>query len=533
VSNFDLPNIRPDAAPDFTDASACAKWLQSLPLINVSTSHERLLGQLEELNACAIAPAERLKILELLREPVSFVQVEHSKKFSSRPAPLAKPEREFLHSAHALWDALSSGYQHCLQAIAGGGPGKNAALIAQRVLWCTGQKMIAYYQAYQHVGEHEWKLLHGVYALAEERGAAGDEVPHPVRKGKDTTCTETYAQILLLDLAYPGKLTLRQIELISHWIEYWARKVSVGRTAATAGDSVAPLIVDLAGVAGASRRLAEGDNTRVLEIQELGSSLRKRIGRLRKGETPAALGLGEDVTAQLADSLLVMLYRRWCEDKQSRAHPRRGTSGTAQICTGMAAMHFFVTGRSFQMRGGSRKISQVQHEEIATFGRVATRHEEAPATTTTFPVETWQIKDESASGLRLERIDPAAASRLVLGQLLGIRPADAKAFLLCTIRWLSVSPEFGLCIGVQILPGIPLGVAIRAPDAGVAAEQYTQALMLPAVAALQTPETLVLPAGWFKADREIEVFNERAGQVRLLSIIDRGADFERVTFEIA
>ncbi|HEY6720324.1 MAG TPA: hypothetical protein VI363_01685, partial [Burkholderiales bacterium] len=122
---------------------------------------------------------------------------------------------------------------------------------------------------------------------------------------------------------------------------------------------------------------------------------------------------------------------------------------------------------------------------------------------------------------------------LVLGQLLGIRPADAKAFLLCTIRWISVSTEFGLCIGVQILPGIPLGVAIRAPDAGVAAEQYTQALMLAAVAALQTPETLVLPAGWFKVDREIEVFNERAGQVRLLSIIDRGADFERVTFEIA
>ncbi|HEY6241588.1 MAG TPA: hypothetical protein VIW78_12235 [Burkholderiales bacterium] len=532
MSIFDLPGIRPDAAPDFTDASGCAKWLQSLPLINVATSHERLLGQIEELNACSIAPAERLKILELLREPVTFVQVEHSKKFSSRPAPLAKQEREFLHGAHALWDALSCGYQHCLQALEGGASGKNAALMAQRVLWSTGQKMIAYYQAYQQVGEREWKLLHNVYALAEERGVAGDEVSHPARKGKDTTCTETYAQILLLDLAYPGKLTPRQIELISHWLEYWARKVSVGRTATADGGSVAPLIVDLSGAAGASRRAAEGDRTRVREIPELGSSLRKRVGLLRKGETPASLGLGEDVTAQLADSLLVMLYRRWCEDKQSRAHPRHGTSGTAQICTGMAAMHFFVTGRAFQMRGASRQISHVQHDEIATFGRLATRHEDAPGTTPNFPVETWQIKDESASGLRLERIDPAAASRMVLGQLLGIRPADAKAFLLCTIRWLSVSPAFELRIGVQILPGIPLGVAIRATDAGAAAEKYTQALMLPAVAALQTPETLVLPIGWFKPNREIELFTERAGQVRLASVVDRGADFERVNFEV-
>jgi len=75
--------------------------LKSLPLINVGPSHVRLLGQLDELNAYTIAPAERLKILELLREPVSFVQKEHSKKFASRPAPLAKPEREILANVHA------------------------------------------------------------------------------------------------------------------------------------------------------------------------------------------------------------------------------------------------------------------------------------------------------------------------------------------------------------------------------------------------------------------------------------------------
>src|SRR5437867_12887106 len=139
MSNFDPPSVKPRAAPDFTDSSGCAKWLQSLPLINVGPSHVRLLAQLDELNACNIAPAERLKILELLREPVSFVQKEHSKKFSSRPAPLTKPEREILHSVQALWDALSYGYQHCLKAVAGGASATSAALIGQRVLWCTGQ----------------------------------------------------------------------------------------------------------------------------------------------------------------------------------------------------------------------------------------------------------------------------------------------------------------------------------------------------------------------------------------------------------
>ena len=527
MSSFDPPSIKPDAAPDFTDSSGCAKWLKSLPLINVGPSHVRLLGQLDELNAYTIAPAERLKILELLREPVSFVQKEHSKKFASRPAPLAKPEREILANVHALWDALSYGYQHCLKAVVGGASGLSAALIGERVLWCTGQKIVAYYHAYQDVRESEWKLLHGVYALVEGKGVAGDEVADPAHKGRSTTCTGTYAQVLLIDLANPGKLTPRQVELISLWLERWIPKVSIGRAPAAAGEGVAPLVVDLSAAAGASRRTAEGDAIRVMDIHDLGSSVRKRIGLLRKGETPAALGLGEDVTTPLAESLLTMLHRRWCEDKQSRAHPRHSASGAAQTCSGIAAVHYFVTGRAFPTSGSSRQISQVQHEQIATLGRVAMRHGDEPGPPPDFAVETWQIKDESASGLRLARVDPAASSRLMLGQLLGIRLGDAKA-LLCTVKWLSVSVEFELRIGVQILPGIPQGVAVKAADA---AEQTAPAFLLPAVAALQAPETLVVPAGWFKPQRELEVLTDRPGKLRLTAVTDRGADFERVTFE--
>src|SRR2546430_802118 len=285
---------------------------------------------------------------------------------------------------------------------------------------------------------------------------------------------------------------------------------------------------------GCGRRLRhepEGDTTRVLDIEELGSSVRKRVGLLRKGETPAALGLGEDVTAPLAESLLTMLYRRWCEDKQSRAHPRHSSSGTAQICSGMAAVHYFVTGRVLSVRGGPQKISQVQHEQIATLGRVATLHEDEPSPTPDFAVETWRIMDESASGLRLARVDAAASSRLMLGQLLGIRLSDAKAFLLCAVKWLSVSVEFELRAGVHILPGIPQGAAIRPIGAPAAAEQYTPAFLLPAVAALQAPETLVVPAGWFKPNREGEVLTERNGKLRPASVIERGAAFRAGTFE--
>ena len=80
MSNFDLPSISADANPDFTDAESCAAWLQTVPLINVAPSHNRLLGQLEELNCFEVEPTERLRILELLAEPTAFVQIEQAKK---------------------------------------------------------------------------------------------------------------------------------------------------------------------------------------------------------------------------------------------------------------------------------------------------------------------------------------------------------------------------------------------------------------------------------------------------------------------
>jgi hypothetical protein len=173
----------------------------------------------------------------------------------------------------------------------------------------------------------------------------------------------------------------------------------------------------------------------------------------------------------------------------------------------------------------------VQHQQIATLGRIVSPGEERIGTAVNFPVESWQIRDESATGVRLERTDPAAILRLNLNQLLGIRLADAKNFLVCTVRWLSVSPEFELGIGIQILPGVPVGVSAR--PAGVTTEKSVPALMLPATAALQSPDSLVLPAGWFKPDRIIEVGADTVRKVRLTESIERGADFERVAFVAA
>ena len=64
-------------------------------------------------------------------------------------------------------------------------------------------------------------------------------------------------------------------------------------------------------------------------------------------------------------------------------------------------------------------------------------------------------------------------------------------------------------------------------------EKYVPAFALGAVPALGAPATLVLPAGWYKPKRVLELFADAPLRARLTEVLERGIDFERVSYEKA
>jgi len=535
---FDLPAISADARPAFRDTGSCAAWLQTLPLINVGPSHGRLLAEIEQLNCCEISPSERLQVLELLCEAVSFVQAEQAKKFSNRAVPLTVPEREILANVKALWKAFGQGYVQCLQALASVNRGLLAgssqlALACQRAIWCAFQSIAEQHRCYQQVSASDWKLLHRLYAFAEEQKLVDQQVEHPVQKQQwKTTCMETYTQPLLLQLANPDELTARQQRLAARWLDRWGTNVRI-RSAppATDGKPVCPMVVDLAGDKGPLREQLEASATRrFLDVTELGKSIRMRLSLLQKGDTPEKLSLGEDVTAQLAEQLLLLLHRLWCEDKPVRSPARKSASAGAELATGMGALHYYITGLPFRQPGESKELTKEQREEIATFGRISTHADTEYARKHGFLLEQWHIRDESLAGMRLER--NAGTGRFVHTQLVAVRPTDARSYVLATVRWLCIDENYVPMMGIRALPGVPKGIAIRATGLNAMADKYIPALLLSAVPALRSPESLVLPSGWFKPRRVIEAWTEQSQQLMLNAVLDRGSDFERVSFEV-
>src|SRR5471032_430628 len=91
-TDFELPQISAEAAPEFSDVLSCKAWLEHVPLANVAEAQRQLLAQVTELNRFPCKAAMRMQVLEALREAVAFVQIEQAKRFTNRALPMAETE---------------------------------------------------------------------------------------------------------------------------------------------------------------------------------------------------------------------------------------------------------------------------------------------------------------------------------------------------------------------------------------------------------------------------------------------------------
>jgi hypothetical protein len=530
-----LPELSESASPEFTDAATCKAWLEHVPLANVATAQGELLGQLEEFNRFPTTAAQRLAVLEALREAVNFVQIEQAKRFANRALPMTEAENTAFDTTIGLWDQMSFGYQRCLDGALNRDSGMRAqaALVCARLLSYIGLRMFHHYRAYRQVPGEDWRTLHETYAASEKLDVAEDAVKDFLNRDiQDTSPRIAYARGVLMGLCNPNELAQRQLTFVAYLLERWGGKLEVETKPVDEGEGVPPLVADLASDACPERGESSAREARYLDARKLSKSLRNRVALLRKGESPAKLALGEDCVQPSCEQLLVYLYRQWCQPKPARAIDRRTTSAPAEACTELPGIHYYISGRVFKPPSEQTELTQKQREEIATFGRVSTREEDDYSNAKGFAVEKWLIEDESAQGMRMVRPAKEPGKRMAHGQLIGVRPGDGKQFMLAQVRWLMGADNGDLHAGVKLLPGLPSPLAVRPTGLNVQQDSWVPALALSAVPALESPPSLVLPHGWFKPKRIVELYLQRSSKAMHTEVIERGVDFERVAFQI-
>lgn len=148
------------------------------------------------------------------------------------------------------------------------------------------------------------------------------------------------------------------------------------------------------------------------------------------------------------------------------------------------------------------------------------------------PADRWEINNQSAAGYRLFRRQ--AGQRVMHKQLIAIRPPDHQHFLLAQAHWLMQDRSQSLVAGVEVLPGAPEAASVRvAVPQGENGARFEVAFLLPEVPAMNAETSLLVQNGVFQPGRILELHTSTIWRVRLTGLIQRGTDFERVSYVLA
>lgn len=526
------------AHPVFKDAESCAQWLGQLQLTNVQLAHSLLLTQLNELNRHPMRGRERLDTLELLRETVGYVQDDFAKKLLAKPLPFNDNELMVFLAIVQLWQSMVVGYQRCLQAYMAGDKTlrTQGALLCQRCLLYTGAEIFEHLCSGYAVDSKLWHQLHQLYAYAEQQRLHEINVPdalgkHPV----NGNCVNNYVKTLLACYARPAQLTRWQLQQLDSWLTLWSNNVTVKTHCKINKSDAQPLAIDLSGTQGLQQiaNINQNNALRFLAMAPISKLLRVKTILLQQGQTPRQVGLGDHYDSQVCIEFLTFLHRCWCENSQKRLGDRRQIATHARLCYKFEGIYAHLAGKPFKTQGASDTLDRLAYSQIETLGYAPHTAQNNDLLEMGYPLENWQMKDESITGARLTRSD-TIGGRLAYQQLIALRPGDAKNFMLGTTAWVNVTRQNTLQIGVSYLPGLPEPLLIR--SAGINPADRTScapAFLLPHLPALKTPASLIIPRNWFAANRVIvlEPPDGKKMKVKLGFSVAHGLDYERVSFE--
>ncbi len=518
------------ANPICKDLSSCRKWLAKLQLTNLKLAHSHLLTEMTELNRYPMRITDRIVILEVLRDTVDYVQSEYTKKLAGKPLPLNENELQVFISSIQLWQAMSHGYQRCLQTTTPSD--KKIAMLCHRALLYSGRAIIHHLKTGYEFEGNLWQQLHNIYAFAESHEIHTKQVSDPQSTFSiKFTCHQTYMQTLLTSQAHPAELTRSQLQLLELWLPDFIDLLTVGRHCSASQGDAQPLAFDLDssqyGLRSA-KLVKHSKYMRYLPMVPLSKDIRVKSILLDQGKTATQVGLGGEASSQDCLNLLRLLHKYWCEVADMRFVPREHNHQQAILYHDFNNIHT-------QLSGGviRKPVDQAAvHKQIETFGHKLDNTPTAKKIKT-LPSDSWHLDNNSLRGAQLTS-EENANIRLNRRQLVAIQPANEAGFTLGFIAWVKVMRSGQLRIGVHYLPGKIELVHLKSSGSKLTElDDSGVAFLLKPLPKIEIPPSLIIPRNWFKPRRIIELHSQKGEQLKvsLDFIVEQGSDFERVSFK--
>ena len=505
-------------------SSATQRWVAELPVGNIGETAKQLFGTLQEVNRLDIAWKDRMAFLELLREPVSYVQASLIRHYTGMSFPLPPKTQRVATLAQTLYSEMALGYKTAIEDMQAGNfltrDNKALTLLVHRAIRYLSQAVITCYQIYAPHPEHSWLELHRLYLFALEKKIQQDAVHDELNTHMPkTSIARAYKQILLLALASPYRLRQGEAEAIYTVLVRWGGHVEIlpyDHPEANEALFVVHTDSDEAPDYQAfNRRNCDSSHCSLVDTRQLSKVLQEEYQQLKEARSKAPLSA----------ELLFRLICAWGQAPK-RQFSRTNRQSTMEVVVGTAMLHHALANElgdaamqgkrsSFESRVvtpadqprddiwnifASNKLKKAYETYSQAF---ESSKADEPKPPVPLQIQHWQLRNESAGGYRLSLGDEQEC-KVQVGELVGMRPLTSKqAWEIGVVRWLRQSSELGLEIGLQILAPQARPAMVKNEKAGGRAAEFQYALLLPELPSIKQPASIVTPILLFQPGNEL------------------------------
>lgn len=510
--DLQIPSLaKPDSNSFDTNPDVVRQWVADLPLVNTGRTADLLHGALTGMNGLQMPAYERFDDLEQLADPLQCVLDALKKKFTGKRFPLDDQSLEQANLATTLCMEMAAGYK--IVAAGLDSRQKGGTQLGQSIhnaIRHLGEALLASYAIYMPYPAGIWRDLHSLYELATRHGLADGTANGKLAPVRGMgSIADSYKQNLLLSLACPYRMRQSEVRSVYTLLTDWAghcRLYTSGRADASGYFSCHLDSDDPPRYLRDDQREALDSRWLVIDTAGLEEPVRATIAMRR--ETTARLSTLPD------EAVLQRLMLSWGM-MPKRQFPRRGGESSVRLVVGLAAIHHSLEGPVAAHSPGHTTTDETVEdgqylrdptfEKPTSFSTTATdpNSENTPFRGAYSPgaringsnvrIEPWKMHDMSAGGYCL-LWDSAETSSAHVGEVVAISEKDDNGdWHLGVIRWMRFTPAEGLALGVQMLsPGArPVWASVCKDQAGM--EDRMHGILLPGVAAIDQPATLLLP----------------------------------------
>ena len=538
--NLVLPEIyqviRTEVATRPDDAK---RWLASLPFLNVTETGRLIFSSLKDLNRLPIDDGQRLKLMELYRQPVSTISRALQKNYIGLPVPISREDRPIAEQVQQFQVEMAHGYLRVAQNAArkptlSHSEQNTVALAIQRGIHYLTELLVKSYELYAPYPPGCWRDIHQLYRHAERLGVTETHVSDPLNGAiKHSSVAHVYKQALLLALSNPYRLPPRMLANIHRYLDRWASYAKLTQPSKELQHSCQFLInlhEDCAGFGGTEGlAIAHDAPYRLLITLDLTRVLHAQYTTLRDGKIPPSEGLEKDFFNSESMEMLRFLIGAWgIKPKRVFARVARHDDHL-DLAIGIENINYFINGGqdflpSNTEVGPPRRNARPQMQRKLLPSKSNQARE----------LTAWRLVDESASGIALRK-HANGTGQLRIGELLALRQASRNSngkWNLAVVRWIKSTENDEIEMGIQRLAPSVEPRAIQADTPHDPRKTLIPILFLPSLGAMKQPATLVTPRGVYRPDRVLIVDDGyRARRVAATRLLQINRSFEQFEFK--